>query len=39
MVRTKKLLKMKVKKKLKNLGRIFWGSEIVFLGLAVLVLE
>ena len=40
-VRTKKLLdkKVKLKKKKKKLGSFFGGLTIVFLGLAVLVLE
>ena len=38
-VRTKKLLDKKVKLKKKKLGSIFGGLTIVFLGLAVLVLE
>ena len=38
-VRTKKLLDKKVKLKKKKIGSIFGGLTIVFLGLAVLVLE
>ena len=36
-VRTKKLLDTKVKKKIKKIGKYFWGFKNWFLGLAVLV--
>ena len=38
-VRTKKLLDTKVKKNSKKIWKYFWGVKIVFLGLAVLVLD